>query len=138
MALISYTFNVYVWCRADTFKIEVTVILICLLWFLVPVIAKRLMDVKLGELGSWLGGRDFTPNGLLSGVRKGELHPPPHRGGHLPTGTGPSRSGPSENVFPYLIDLFTLYYTDRYWVKDNYIRPLEIELASVKFEYFRL
>ncbi|CAL8310081.1 unnamed protein product [Arctogadus glacialis] len=37
----------------------------------VPVIAKRLMDVKLGELGSWLGGRDFTPNGLLSGVRKG-------------------------------------------------------------------
>ncbi|CAL8266924.1 unnamed protein product [Gadus morhua 'NCC'] len=39
--------------------------------YTVPVIAKRLMDVKLGELGSWLGGRDFTPNGLLSGVRKG-------------------------------------------------------------------
>ncbi|KAK0151998.1 ATP synthase subunit f, mitochondrial [Merluccius polli] len=37
----------------------------------VPVIEKRLMDVKLGEMGSWLGGRDFTPNGLLSGLRKG-------------------------------------------------------------------
>uniref|UniRef100_A0A8C9XFC2 ATP synthase membrane subunit f n=1 Tax=Sander lucioperca TaxID=283035 RepID=A0A8C9XFC2_SANLU len=32
---------------------------------------KRLMDVKLGELGSWLGGRDFTPNGIISAVRRG-------------------------------------------------------------------
>lgn len=38
----------------------------------VPVIEKRLMDVKLGELGTWLGGRDFTPNGLLASVRRGE------------------------------------------------------------------
>ena len=30
------------------------------------------MDVKLGELGSWLGGRDFTPNGVISSVRRGE------------------------------------------------------------------
>ncbi|XP_028843432.1 ATP synthase F(0) complex subunit f, mitochondrial [Denticeps clupeoides] len=32
---------------------------------------KRLMDVKLGQLPSWLGTRDFTPNGLLSAVRRG-------------------------------------------------------------------
>ncbi len=30
------------------------------------------MDVKLGQLGSWLGGRDFTPNGIISAVRRGE------------------------------------------------------------------
>uniref|UniRef100_A0A3P9LZS1 ATP synthase membrane subunit f n=1 Tax=Oryzias latipes TaxID=8090 RepID=A0A3P9LZS1_ORYLA len=38
---------------------------------LVPVVEKRLMDVKLGELGSWLGGRDFTPNGILQAIRRG-------------------------------------------------------------------
>lgn len=39
---------------------------------LVPVVEKRLMDVKLGELGSWLGGRDFTPNGILQAIRRGD------------------------------------------------------------------
>lgn len=39
---------------------------------LVPVAEKRLMDVKLGELGSWLGGRDFTPNGIIASIRRGE------------------------------------------------------------------
>lgn len=38
----------------------------------VPLAEKRLMDVKLGELGSWLGGRDFTPNGVISALRRGE------------------------------------------------------------------
>ncbi|KAG7281176.1 hypothetical protein CRUP_032879 [Coryphaenoides rupestris] len=37
----------------------------------VAVVEKRLMDVKLGELGSWFGGRDFTPNGLLASLRNG-------------------------------------------------------------------
>ncbi|XP_037545388.1 ATP synthase subunit f, mitochondrial [Nematolebias whitei] len=37
----------------------------------VPVVEKRLMDVKLGELGSWFGGRDLTPNGLLGACRRG-------------------------------------------------------------------
>ena len=39
----------------------------------VPVVEKRLMDVKLGELGTWLGGRDFTPNGILTSIRRGEF-----------------------------------------------------------------
>lgn len=30
------------------------------------------MDVKLGELGSWIGGRDFTPNGILAAIRRGK------------------------------------------------------------------
>lgn len=30
------------------------------------------MDVKLGELGSWIGGRDFTPNGIIAAVRRGK------------------------------------------------------------------
>lgn len=34
---------------------------------------KRLMDVKLGEFFSWLGTRDFTPNGLIGSVRKGKV-----------------------------------------------------------------
>ncbi|CAF91151.1 unnamed protein product, partial [Tetraodon nigroviridis] len=37
----------------------------------VAVAEKRLMDVKLGELGSWIGGRDFTPNGIIAAVRRG-------------------------------------------------------------------
>ncbi|XP_070704393.1 ATP synthase subunit f, mitochondrial [Pempheris klunzingeri] len=36
---------------------------------IVPVAEKRLMDVKLNEMGSWLGRRDFTPNGIASGIR---------------------------------------------------------------------
>lgn len=30
------------------------------------------MDVKLGELGTWLGGRDFTPNGIIQAIRRGD------------------------------------------------------------------
>lgn len=30
------------------------------------------MDVKLGELGTWIGGRDFTPNGILAAIRRGK------------------------------------------------------------------
>lgn len=30
------------------------------------------MDVKLGELGTWIGGRDFTPNGIIAAVRRGK------------------------------------------------------------------
>ncbi|KAM3864463.1 LOW QUALITY PROTEIN: ATP synthase F(0) complex subunit f, mitochondrial [Diretmus argenteus] len=37
----------------------------------VAIAEKRLMDVKLGELGSWVGGRDFSPNGILSSIRRG-------------------------------------------------------------------
>ncbi|XP_041812662.1 ATP synthase subunit f, mitochondrial [Chelmon rostratus] len=37
----------------------------------VPVTEKRLMDVKLGELGTWVGGRDFSPNGIISAIRRG-------------------------------------------------------------------
>ncbi|XP_061740958.1 ATP synthase subunit f, mitochondrial isoform X2 [Nerophis ophidion] len=37
----------------------------------VAVAEKRLMEVKLGELGSWLGSRDFTPNGIISAIRRG-------------------------------------------------------------------
>nr|XP_057906456.1 ATP synthase subunit f, mitochondrial [Doryrhamphus excisus]XP_057906457.1 ATP synthase subunit f, mitochondrial [Doryrhamphus excisus] len=37
----------------------------------VPIAERRLMDVKLGELGSWLGARDFTPNGIIAAVRRG-------------------------------------------------------------------
>ncbi|NXO28542.1 ATPK synthase, partial [Cisticola juncidis] len=31
----------------------------------------RLMDVKLGQLGSWLAMRDFTPGGILGAMRRG-------------------------------------------------------------------
>ncbi|CAF95291.1 unnamed protein product [Tetraodon nigroviridis] len=37
----------------------------------VAVAEKRLMDVNVGELGSWIGGRDFTPNGIIAAVRRG-------------------------------------------------------------------
>lgn len=30
------------------------------------------MDVKLGQLGSWLAMRDFTPGGILGAIRRGE------------------------------------------------------------------
>lgn len=38
----------------------------------VAVAEKRLMDVKLGELGNWIGGRDFTPNGIIAAIRRGK------------------------------------------------------------------
>lgn len=38
----------------------------------VAVAEKRLIDVKLGELGGWIGGRDFTPNGIIAAIRRGE------------------------------------------------------------------
>lgn len=38
----------------------------------VAVAEKRLMDVKLGELGSWIGSRDFTPNGIIAAIRRGK------------------------------------------------------------------
>lgn len=38
---------------------------------LVPLAEKRLMDVKLGQLPSWFGTRDFTPNGIFGSVRRG-------------------------------------------------------------------
>ncbi|KAK1162939.1 ATP synthase subunit f, mitochondrial-like [Acipenser oxyrinchus oxyrinchus] len=42
------------------------------LFFLaVPIAQRRLMDVKLGELPNWAATRDFTPNGILSAVRRG-------------------------------------------------------------------
>ncbi|KAK6481660.1 ATP synthase subunit f [Huso huso] len=37
----------------------------------VPIAQRRLMDVKLGELPNWAATRDFTPNGILSAVRRG-------------------------------------------------------------------
>ncbi|XP_028311353.1 ATP synthase F(0) complex subunit f, mitochondrial [Gouania willdenowi] len=37
----------------------------------VSIVEKRLLDVKLSELGSWLGGRDFTPNGVISAMARG-------------------------------------------------------------------
>lgn len=30
------------------------------------------MDVKLGQLGSWLAMRDFTPGGIMGAVQRGE------------------------------------------------------------------
>ncbi|XP_034046318.1 ATP synthase subunit f, mitochondrial [Thalassophryne amazonica] len=38
---------------------------------LVPVAEKRLMEVKLGELGNWIGTRDFSPKGIFSAIRRG-------------------------------------------------------------------
>ncbi|XP_068193536.1 ATP synthase subunit f, mitochondrial [Antennarius striatus] len=37
----------------------------------VPVVEKRLLDVKLAEFGTWLGGRDFTPKGILGAMGRG-------------------------------------------------------------------
>lgn len=34
------------------------------------------MDVRLGELPTWLATRDFSPRGLLGGVQKGEAKLP--------------------------------------------------------------
>lgn len=30
------------------------------------------MDVKVGELGTWLGSRDLTPKGVQSAIIRGE------------------------------------------------------------------
>ncbi|KAG7459992.1 hypothetical protein MATL_G00216490 [Megalops atlanticus] len=37
----------------------------------VPVAEKRLLDVKMGELPSWIFSRDFTPNGIIGAFRRG-------------------------------------------------------------------
>ncbi|KAL4658382.1 ATP synthase subunit f, mitochondrial [Arapaima gigas] len=37
----------------------------------VPLSDKKLMDVKLGELPTWATTGDFTPNGIISAVRRG-------------------------------------------------------------------
>ncbi|KAJ1096571.1 hypothetical protein NDU88_001706 [Pleurodeles waltl] len=37
----------------------------------VPLPERRLMDVKLGQLPSWVATRDFTPNGILAAFRRG-------------------------------------------------------------------
>ncbi|XP_068279911.1 ATP synthase subunit f, mitochondrial isoform X2 [Nyctibius grandis] len=38
-----------------------------------PVLLKdtKLMDVKLGQLPTWLAMRDFTPGGIVGGLRRG-------------------------------------------------------------------
>uniref|UniRef100_A0A803JWU2 ATP synthase F(0) complex subunit f, mitochondrial n=1 Tax=Xenopus tropicalis TaxID=8364 RepID=A0A803JWU2_XENTR len=38
----------------------------------VPLAERRLMDIKLGQLPNWLSTRDFTPNGIIASLRKGE------------------------------------------------------------------
>lgn len=52
------------------------------------------MDVKLGELGTWVGGRDFSPNGIISAIRRGEdpKKKPLHRGELSATDFGSSAS----------------------------------------------
>ncbi|XP_040212998.1 ATP synthase subunit f, mitochondrial isoform X1 [Rana temporaria] len=37
----------------------------------VPLAEKRLLDVKVGQLPNWLATCNFTPNGVLAGVRRG-------------------------------------------------------------------
>ncbi|XP_067329274.1 ATP synthase subunit f, mitochondrial [Anolis sagrei] len=37
----------------------------------VPLQNKRLLDVKVGQLPSWLATRDFTPVGIVRGCRGG-------------------------------------------------------------------
>ncbi|KAJ8253794.1 hypothetical protein COCON_G00204060 [Conger conger] len=37
----------------------------------VAVAEKRLLDVKMGELPSWIFSRDLTPNGILAAIRRG-------------------------------------------------------------------
>lgn len=44
------------------------------------------MDVKLGELGTWIGGRDFTPNGIIAAVRRGKEPGPDANRKHLAHG----------------------------------------------------
>ncbi|XP_036828223.1 ATP synthase subunit f, mitochondrial isoform X1 [Oncorhynchus mykiss] len=63
------TAGVYLLCERDGRC--VFTVCVCVPVSLVPLGEKRLMDVKLGELGSWLGKRDFTPNGVLASIRNG-------------------------------------------------------------------
>ncbi|XP_039631635.1 ATP synthase subunit f, mitochondrial [Polypterus senegalus] len=37
----------------------------------VSIAQKRFLDVKLGELPTWMTSCDFTPNGILSAMRRG-------------------------------------------------------------------
>ncbi|XP_063286332.1 ATP synthase subunit f, mitochondrial [Pelobates fuscus] len=37
----------------------------------VPIAERRLLDVKVGQVPAWLTSRDFTPNGIIAGIRKG-------------------------------------------------------------------
>ncbi|NWR76710.1 ATPK synthase, partial [Centropus unirufus] len=37
----------------------------------VPLKDMKLMDVKLGQLSTWLAMRDFTPGGIAGAVRRG-------------------------------------------------------------------
>ncbi|KAM7386490.1 hypothetical protein PAMA_009210 [Pampus argenteus] len=37
----------------------------------VPVASKKMMDVKLSELGRWLAARDFSPNNIFSAPSRG-------------------------------------------------------------------
>ncbi|XP_028670244.1 ATP synthase subunit f, mitochondrial [Erpetoichthys calabaricus] len=37
----------------------------------VTIAQKRLLDVKLAELPTWMTSCDFTPNGILSAMRRG-------------------------------------------------------------------
>ncbi|XP_048847431.1 ATP synthase subunit f, mitochondrial [Brienomyrus brachyistius] len=37
----------------------------------VPLSEKNLLDVKLSQLPTWAGTRDFTPNGIISAIRRG-------------------------------------------------------------------
>nr|XP_001070212.1 ATP synthase subunit f, mitochondrial-like [Rattus norvegicus] len=39
--------------------------------FIVPLKEKTLMEVKLGELPSWILMRDFTPNGIAGAFQRG-------------------------------------------------------------------
>ncbi|XP_073503991.1 ATP synthase subunit f, mitochondrial [Phyllobates terribilis] len=38
---------------------------------LVPLAEKRLLDVKLGQLPTWLSTCNFTPNGIFASLRRG-------------------------------------------------------------------
>ncbi|CAI9591743.1 unnamed protein product, partial [Staurois parvus] len=40
-------------------------------FFSVPLAERKLLDVKIGELPNWVATCNFTPNGILSGVRRG-------------------------------------------------------------------
>lgn len=38
----------------------------------VPLKDMKLLDVKLGQLPTWLAMRDFTPGGIVGALRRGE------------------------------------------------------------------
>ncbi|KAJ6659722.1 hypothetical protein lerEdw1_018437 [Lerista edwardsae] len=37
----------------------------------VPLKEKKLMDVKLGQMPTWLAARDYSPTGIVLGCRRG-------------------------------------------------------------------